>query len=753
MPAPSQPVFPALYLYPINDSFIPKHISLAHGQRVKIGRQTNAKTAPGERNGYFDSKVLSRQHAEVWEESGKIFIKDVKSSNGTFINGDRLSPEGLESEPSELKNDDIVEFGIDIVGDDNKTIIHHKVAARVVCVFTEQDVQVAARIEQLSQTQSAQAQNQHVTHFQNQQPQGPTGGGQAQFPFAPGQQRRPAPGQGQGGLAGMGGMGGGLRAPGKSGLTFDHILSRLQGELQKSRDTGSELHTLTGALSEIHETLGGANPPTLPNYPSSLPPVQTRSSSPPTAPPPSSAPPPPSPAILDLQTALTETQSSLSTHAEKVRALEDMLKEQDGLRLEVRALRELVETRRPEHESGTDTDDEEEMHDDDDARSVMTVVPHELDRVEEEDEEELAAAEAESEPAPSSAFAPEEEEQAREREAMFEQEALADEAARRAHSSSLGRPRTPEPNLSLQPRSPSPPPPPPRPASPSPLPEILSQLSALTALTASLSAQHAAAQSTISALESKIASLEAAVSAPPPPAPLPPTPAPAPELVEPKEHTEWKEWKERMETQWTAVRSDWEVERARLLAWEAQQRVLAEQRAAKEQQQHSQNGDAKPDLGLVTPPSPRSLSSDSNRPRRRRRSRSRSPRQRSRSSSASSEVDTDATLASESGEVEVESALKARVKQEDVYSPPPVQSPIDEEATVLGVRSPPTDGSTVKTNGGLATPESSVYQLPDRPEVHVAKRERELIQLQTAVGVLVLGVAAAAVLWRVKPET
>lgn len=64
--------YPALYLYPLNDSFVPKHIALSHGQHVKIGRQTNAKTAPGERNGFFDSKVLSRQHAEVWEEGGKV---------------------------------------------------------------------------------------------------------------------------------------------------------------------------------------------------------------------------------------------------------------------------------------------------------------------------------------------------------------------------------------------------------------------------------------------------------------------------------------------------------------------------------------------------------------------------------------------------------------------------------------------------------------------------------------------------------
>jgi hypothetical protein len=68
------PQYPALYLYPLNDSFVPKHIVLAqpHQQRVKIGRQTNAKTSPAERNGYFDSKVLSRQHAEVWEEGGKV---------------------------------------------------------------------------------------------------------------------------------------------------------------------------------------------------------------------------------------------------------------------------------------------------------------------------------------------------------------------------------------------------------------------------------------------------------------------------------------------------------------------------------------------------------------------------------------------------------------------------------------------------------------------------------------------------------
>jgi hypothetical protein len=62
-------------------------------------------------------------------------------------NGERLSSKGYESELFELKSDDIVvcihtfdsffflkklpqEFCIDIVGEDTKTIIRHKVAAR-----------------------------------------------------------------------------------------------------------------------------------------------------------------------------------------------------------------------------------------------------------------------------------------------------------------------------------------------------------------------------------------------------------------------------------------------------------------------------------------------------------------------------------------------------------------------------------------------------------------------------------------------
>jgi hypothetical protein len=122
-----------LHLVPMNGTFERKQITVPFFPDVlKIGRQTNNKTIPTPLNGYFDSKVLSRQHAEVWaDRQGKIWIRDVKSSNGTFVNGKRLSAENRDSDPNELREQDVLELGIDIVSEDQKTIVHHKVAARV----------------------------------------------------------------------------------------------------------------------------------------------------------------------------------------------------------------------------------------------------------------------------------------------------------------------------------------------------------------------------------------------------------------------------------------------------------------------------------------------------------------------------------------------------------------------------------------------------------------------------------------------
>ena len=75
-------------------------------------------------NGNFDSRVLSRNHASLTcdPNTGKIYIKDLKSSNGTFINGNRI-----DSNEVELKVGDIIDLGTDI---DTK-FEHRKISALV----------------------------------------------------------------------------------------------------------------------------------------------------------------------------------------------------------------------------------------------------------------------------------------------------------------------------------------------------------------------------------------------------------------------------------------------------------------------------------------------------------------------------------------------------------------------------------------------------------------------------------------------
>jgi pSer/pThr/pTyr-binding forkhead associated (FHA) protein len=64
----------------------------------------------------FKSKVVSRRHCEFWCSEGRWYIKDVKSSSGTFLNHIRLSSPGTESRPFPVNDGDIVQLGIDFKG-------------------------------------------------------------------------------------------------------------------------------------------------------------------------------------------------------------------------------------------------------------------------------------------------------------------------------------------------------------------------------------------------------------------------------------------------------------------------------------------------------------------------------------------------------------------------------------------------------------------------------------------------------------
>ncbi|KAJ7461131.1 hypothetical protein FB451DRAFT_1044573 [Mycena latifolia] len=70
----------------------------------------------------FRSKVVSRAHAEVWVEASphggppQFFIRDTKSSSGTFLNHVRLSPANTESRAHQIKDGDILQLGVDYQG-------------------------------------------------------------------------------------------------------------------------------------------------------------------------------------------------------------------------------------------------------------------------------------------------------------------------------------------------------------------------------------------------------------------------------------------------------------------------------------------------------------------------------------------------------------------------------------------------------------------------------------------------------------
>ncbi|KAK7018655.1 hypothetical protein VNI00_018341 [Paramarasmius palmivorus] len=887
MPAPTG--YPALYLYPLNDSFVPKHISLLHNQRVKIGRQTNAKTTPGERNGYFDSKVLSRQHAEVWEEGGKIFIKDVKSSNGTFINGERLSPEGLESDPYELKSDDIVEFGIDIVGEDNKTIIHHKVAARVLCVLSDHDLQIAARTEQHQQMSHGSLQQQ-----QHQQQQLPGPASSFNFSAAGAQQPPPRrPQMSQQGMAGMGGMGGSMRPPGKGGLTFDHIITRLQGELQKSRETGSELHTLTAAMTEIQDTLGGGNlPPNPPPNPHTLPPVRQRNPSQPTeasdhpdhltsssppeshiAPPlnalaSSSSPPPPPTIINDLQSQLKETQASLAVHVDRVRALENALKEQETIRHEVGMLREMMDdlqrrewvppqsqpsqppslpslpTQQPSSNEDANGSFEDSDDDGDDSRSIATITPHELERVDEEDEdavmaeEELEHEDEEEETALTSRHQVDELDMD---ESSRDPDREESDEERRLRREELGRPRTPEPTglgmhvkinglhhsgetrnrsstltgrssahqngisshsaiieeLSAR------------------LTSFASQLESALELSKGLQKDHQEAQEIIRSLEQKVEGLEDVVksslkqqqeekevaAAPVVPTPVeePALPAEKAKAVEDEAPSASltamiMEWKSNVEGQWSSVREEWTEERTRLVRareeWESKMRGEWEKKVRdmdnglerieklekememeretreKEAAVHStttrpnitshENGDAVKyrGVGLMTPPSPRSVSSDyeyqSSRPGRKKsrsasgiRSRGKAGRGRRSTSRGEDTDDTEETLAVDDHPIfGKDTGIGLKDGREGSFRVKTFSSP---EYSLSGKEEAIAQSRSSNRGQGI------IAQSDTKNNAYLGPLPNG-INVQTAMGVLVLSVAAAAVAWRVKPE-
>ncbi|BGP15929.1 hypothetical protein JCM10213_003641 [Rhodosporidiobolus nylandii] len=106
--------------------FDPIERDLAPSAIIRVGRFTDrhgsaSNASPGTATEparvAFKSKVVSRGHAEIWvDDAGKFFIRDTKSSSGTFLNHIRLSSPNVESRPYNLKDGDVLQLGVDYQG-------------------------------------------------------------------------------------------------------------------------------------------------------------------------------------------------------------------------------------------------------------------------------------------------------------------------------------------------------------------------------------------------------------------------------------------------------------------------------------------------------------------------------------------------------------------------------------------------------------------------------------------------------------
>ncbi|XP_022223081.2 sarcolemmal membrane-associated protein [Drosophila obscura] len=105
--------------------FETRSILLHPNQECKVGRLI-AKSKASEENAIFDCKVLSRNHAMLWyTQDGRFWVKDTKSSNGTFINDNKLG-----NDPVELHFGDTVKFGVEVI-ENSRQEVHGCIIARV----------------------------------------------------------------------------------------------------------------------------------------------------------------------------------------------------------------------------------------------------------------------------------------------------------------------------------------------------------------------------------------------------------------------------------------------------------------------------------------------------------------------------------------------------------------------------------------------------------------------------------------------
>jgi len=95
-----------------------RNVAVPLRQPIEIGRGEKDFTVEVRTRGDtislgISDATVSRAHARIYSESGKLMLKDLGSKNGTLLNNEPLpgSQPGRESKPVEIREDSKINFG------------------------------------------------------------------------------------------------------------------------------------------------------------------------------------------------------------------------------------------------------------------------------------------------------------------------------------------------------------------------------------------------------------------------------------------------------------------------------------------------------------------------------------------------------------------------------------------------------------------------------------------------------------------
>lgn len=112
-------------LVSLNNTFPKKHIHVPFfPETCKLGRPAGTKVKSSTNNGYFNLRVLSRNHACMFinPKSGELMVQDMGLSNGTFVNQEKIL-----LEPVAVGVGDIINLGFNIQVETS----HKQISARI----------------------------------------------------------------------------------------------------------------------------------------------------------------------------------------------------------------------------------------------------------------------------------------------------------------------------------------------------------------------------------------------------------------------------------------------------------------------------------------------------------------------------------------------------------------------------------------------------------------------------------------------